>query len=503
MNPTAPFHPPQRATLIYDPTATVPIEYRQPNALIVYGRADSLGPRNPGAAEAAAAGALGLIYFDITVRNTFGRYSGLFFDASAHGAAIPSAGFGTSWGPAADLRVSHSVAKYKSVLRQLADEHPYAVGIFADDQGPNWSGYPGMSASMREAFYQAQVAHALALNEVATERGWRWLCTNGMWDGRQSQTGGGTLGGFGYPNRNRHGCGLFDIFCQENMNLDDFQRCYSGETLAACGAQAPAQWRTRDPNGRCGHFSLFKTTAQRDAYASDPTFNCGWGSMQGDAAKHQQPLMPPTFAARDIGLGEAPPPPGGAMPLAPTSITANADGTFTVELPADPNRAYVIGNLRTNAHGNEQHPYWGEGAPYGADQATMDDFSFFATDDGTAKTVVCNPRAAYGAPNGAPVEGAAKHYRVWTFTPDMTPLPFPPVSITGDARIAYSASVPFTMPAPAASPCAECEAALDEANVQIALRDEQITMLIGQRDMAISERDAALSTIAQVRALVA
>lgn len=449
INPTSAFHPPQRSCLIYSPTATVPVEYHQKNALIVLGRGDSLGPRNPGRNEAAAAGALVIIYFDITVLNTFGRYSDLFFNASAHGAAIPSAGYGTSWGPAADIRVSHSVAKYKSVLRQIADEHPYAAGIFADDQGPGWSGYIGMPASMREDFYQAQVAHALALNEIMQERGWRLLCSNGVWDGRESQTGGGTLGGFGHPDRNRYGCGLFDIFCQENMNLDDWQRCHSGEDLTVCGMPGPAQWRMRDPDGRCGHFALFRTTAQRDTYANDPSFHAGWGSMQGDASMHQQPLMPPTFPARDIGLGAESPPPE-VQVLSPTSIILNADGTGAVELPADAERGYVAVNFRTNPHGDEQHPGWGVGAPYGADQATMTDaWALFGTDDGAAKTLAFDVRDSYGAANNPPTEGSTYDLGAWTFSTTMDPLPFPPATITGDSRIAFLPYGAFTMPAPA------------------------------------------------------
>lgn len=450
--PTANFFPPQRACLIYDPTAPVPVEYHQSNALIVLGRGTSTtGPQNPGRNEAAAAGALVLIYFDITVRNTWGGYSIKFFDESAHGAAIPSAGFGTSWGPAADIRVAHSVAKYKSVLNLIADEHPEIAGIFCDDQGPNWSGYTGMPASMRESFYQAQVAHAIAVNEVMTERGWRILITNGVWLGWQSQTGGGSLGGFGYPDRNAHGCNLYDGYCQENIGWDDFWRCYSGTQSGICGTSAAAQWRMRDPDGFAGHFALVQTDADLNTALTDRSFHTGWVTRQGSSSTHQAAPVPPTITARDIGLGESPPPEE-IVPLAPTSITANPDGTFTVELPADPNRGYVIGNFRTNAHGAEQHPYWGEGAPHGADVGTMDDFSFFTTDDGTAKSLTADPRVAYGAANNPPAEGGSYHYRFFVFTPDMTPLPFPPVSITGDERIAFSDSVPFTMPAPALEP---------------------------------------------------
>lgn len=458
--PTAPYAPPGRATLIYNDATPIPVEYRSANSLVLLGSGGHSAPAgicsNAGQQECVEAGGLPGYYFDVIVRNTVGFIREALFNASQFGAAIPSAGHGTSWGPAADLRVAHAVDKCAAVFEYILDNNPHMRWVMLDDGGPNWQGYWTMTAAMREDFYQALVAIFTRLRQIADQRG-IYLMVNGVWDGRgATESPGGALLGFGYhpddpdgsggtstESRRRHGTTLVHWTMLENINLGDFWDAYMGVDILGSPAK-PGRWGLPDPNGNFAAFVLQRSDQTGNLATLRAKPWCAWLTQW--VGSYGEPMMPPTQPARDIGLAE--PPPEETMPLPPTSITANPDGTFSVALPADVNRGIVAGNFRTNPHGSEQHPGWGAGAPYGADVSTLQDPWFFVTDDGTAKTLVMDPRVAYGAANNPPIEGNPYHYRCWVFTPDMTPLPFPPVSITGDARIAYSASVPFTMPAP-------------------------------------------------------
>jgi hypothetical protein len=222
--------PAQGATIAYGSPGTsgAASAYAHPGGLVVAGRdnyADQVFK------DVSAGGGTVLLYLDTVVRNNFGRYHSLLYDASSCGAAVPTWGSysANGTGPLADFRVGGTLqGKLRCVLEAMVAENPHMAGWFADDVGSrswfpnlNWSTFPE-----KQAYRDGAVALTQTFRSVADEHGLVFL-VNGTWSAGD---------GGGYPDTAQHGNALADGGFVEHH---DGQISYFGPY--ACSSQWAAQ----------------------------------------------------------------------------------------------------------------------------------------------------------------------------------------------------------------------------------------------------------------------
>jgi hypothetical protein len=176
--------PAQGATIAYGSPGTsgAASAYAHPGGLVVAGRdnyADQVFK------DVSASGGTVLLYLDTIVRNNYGRYHSLLYDASSCGAAVPQWGSysANGTGPLADFRVGGTLqGKLRCVLEAMVTENPHMAGWFADDLGSrswfpnlNWSTFPE-----KQAYRDGAVALTQTFRSVADEHGLVFL-VNGTW----------------------------------------------------------------------------------------------------------------------------------------------------------------------------------------------------------------------------------------------------------------------------------------------------------------------------------
>ncbi len=223
------FAPPQLAGFFYNAAAPVPSAWRSRHSVFVLGRVVT----NPGRIEAAAAGAIGSVYINTTTYIPSGTYHTLLYQSNTLGPAIGSMGGGTAFGPAVDILTNTTAVanKNEAVIRRMRADHPWLLSLFADDQGPNWSGYNSFSAPQRENIYLAQVALAARYRAVSDELG-LIVIGNGEWRGDTN---------YGFPSRSTYGCQYMDTFCIEKHD--------HRSEAAFWRVVARGQWGMRDSGG--------------------------------------------------------------------------------------------------------------------------------------------------------------------------------------------------------------------------------------------------------------
>jgi hypothetical protein len=330
------FSPAQSAQFVYQESPAVSTAYWKPDALTVLGRV----PTNPGRIEAAQAGGLVSIYLDVIVHNNYGPYHTLFFDASACGAAIPKwSGTGTSYGPGADIRVSHFASKFECVVRKIKADHPYIRSIFLDDYGPGWTGYT--DNNQRCQARQALGAAFDRLLPVGAELGLMFFA-NTLWHAESCG---------GWPDASKNGLrGAVGVWEHHPISHGPFADGAFG---------AGTQW-LKDANGKGGALIITYDSAETDYYAAKPW--ASWVSQQADYGSGGPVVRP----AHSIGLtfGRTTTSPSGSGPLAPASFSVSAGtcGGIRVRVVKAANDSGT--NLRifarTNPWGSEL-AYWGEG----------------------------------------------------------------------------------------------------------------------------------------------
>lgn len=309
------FAPPQLAGFFYNAAAPIPTAWRSRHSVFVLGRVVT----NPGRIEAAAAGAIGSIYFNSTTFINSGTYHTLLFGSNSLGPAVGSMGGGTSFGPAVDLLTNTTAVlnKNEAVLRRMRADHAWLLSVFLDDQGPNWAGYASFSSPQRESIYLAQVALAARHRAIADELG-LMLIGNGEWRGDTN---------YGFPARATYGCSYMDSFCIEKH--DHRSEAAFWRTVAR------GQWGMRDSGGFRGMLHI--TGPKTGSTAADQTSrwrvepDIGWIAEQSGGLYDTNPSQATAnslLAAHDLGITFSGQTPSVTVAVAPTSATVQVATTL-------------------------------------------------------------------------------------------------------------------------------------------------------------------------------
>jgi hypothetical protein len=246
--------PAQPVAFAYGDELTGLDAYARPGALVVAGRENQDAD---GFRRVVTAGGSVLVYLDAVVRNPFGRYHSLLFDASACGPAVPVwPGLPpTRYGPLADLRPGGVLqGKLGCVLEAMVVENPTMAGWFADDLGSRSSLDPAaLSPADRRAYRDGAVALSATFRAVADRHGLLVL-VNGAWEGGAVDEVGG-----GYPDPARSGNALADGGVVENH---DDQVRFFGPYLCSL------QWASESPvtRGRPFQTVITSTPSAREDY---------------------------------------------------------------------------------------------------------------------------------------------------------------------------------------------------------------------------------------------
>ncbi len=289
--------PSQKAVIAYAAGATIATEYRSKSSFIVLGRT----PTNPGAVEAAAAGAIVAVYLDMSLYDSAGTYHSYMYSAIGGTPVLAAYGSGgTSYGPPVNwlaLSTAQIRTKIDLTIRKIKNDLPHINCIFADDAGPGWTGYDSLSAGVREQFYQVHIVIAQKLRELADELS-ILIFSNGLWEGNAKNQG--------YPVRATHGCSLYDGFCIEH---------HATSELAFWLAVGDGQWKMRDPNGQRLMFFIANNASEYAGYRNQR--NIAWINTQTTPQYTSNPITSSGLPAHDLVLTF------GAAPTVTVSVAPN------------------------------------------------------------------------------------------------------------------------------------------------------------------------------------
>lgn len=276
---------PGRPALTAYGSATAARAYQHPGALIISGR-DNFDATEM--KDASKAGATVLVYLDIVIDNSYGRYHKLLDDASACGPATsrwPGQPKANQWGYLQDFRKGSVVqSKLHCVLEQIVADNPHIGGFFADDLGSR-SWFPGFDwsswgTSNQRAYRDGAVAAAETFHEVAAEHGLAFL-VNGTWTAGSLATNGG-----GYPAVNAHGLSLADGGYIEH---------HATSELGYWTSYAKGQWGTAKNSVSQGKPFMYVQAmddATRDAYNKAKVFAFLSAQSDYDTASVWGPFTP-------------------------------------------------------------------------------------------------------------------------------------------------------------------------------------------------------------------
>jgi hypothetical protein len=310
-------------------------QYAHPGAMIAPGR-DVYDDQS--VIDAAAAGATVLIYFDVVVWNTIGRYHDRLFNASPEGAAVPKwpgPVNANSTGDLVDFRVGgvmHS-GKLEAVLELMVSENPHMGGIFMDDVGsrswfPNFN-WDTWGTTNQQAYRDGAIAICQTVRTVCDRHGLVFI-VNGTWTAGTLATSGG-----GYPTMTTHGCSLAEGGVVEHH---DGSSSFFGPYM-----DDASQWGNASPitGGKPFCFAICDTAAGVTEYRNDgraswvtqqPSSDYGGVAPWGTAADFH-----PTGLPHGVGGGAATVP---GTPSAPSVVAG--DTTVTVSWAAPSSGGSVI-----------------------------------------------------------------------------------------------------------------------------------------------------------------
>jgi hypothetical protein len=212
--------------------------YAQPGAMTVAGRTNYA---DPGFQAVSTAGGHTLIYLDPVVKNSFGRYHDLLFNASTYGPAVPDwpgSPTANTGGKLADFRTGGVLqSKLEGVLELMVAENPHMAGWFIDDLGSR-SWFPGFNwdtfgTANQQAYRDGAIAVAQTVRTVA-DRYHLMFLVNGTWQAGPLSAGGG------YPDANQHGLSLAEGGVVEHHSTADAFWLAYGATGAQWGSASPA-----------------------------------------------------------------------------------------------------------------------------------------------------------------------------------------------------------------------------------------------------------------------
>ncbi len=308
--------PTQRAGFFYAASAPIPSTFANKHTVFVLGRGNPFG--NPGQVAAAQAGAIEMIYFDVPLYYKGGTYDNLFLNANTYGPAIGSMGGGSGYGPATDIlsNTTAVVNKMAGVIRRIRSDFPLAKGIFMDDSGPDWVGYPPFSAGTRESIYLAWVVIAARYRALADELGLLLIC-NGEWRGGAANPATNNQN-HGYPSRTTYGCSYIDGFCIEGPAGHGFDQIGFWRTVMA------GQWRLRDSAGRRANLYISPNSTQTGLWSGE--VDLAWIAQQvlyDTNPSHAAAVLTP----HDLGLAFTGATPTITVTVTPTSATVQTGAT--------------------------------------------------------------------------------------------------------------------------------------------------------------------------------
>lgn len=259
--------PPQPAAVAYgDPQDfNAAGAYAHPGALIFPGRTDY---DNQVYKNISAAGGSVLIYLDVIIDGSYGKYHQLLLTDSMCGPAVPrwpNQPQANQWGYLNDFRPGSVLQqKLQCVLEQMVADNPHMAGWFADDVGSR-SWYPGISwdswsANDQQAYRDGAIEITKTFRKVANEHGLMFL-VNGTWGaGSLAEAGGG------YPDTSRSGNALADGGVVEHHDTSELP--YFKEY--ACSTQ----WASQSPiaKGKAIMLAISNNASDRDQYAASNCF---------------------------------------------------------------------------------------------------------------------------------------------------------------------------------------------------------------------------------------
>ncbi len=218
--------PTQSYTISYEdnPSSSLIAQHARLGGLIVAGRTNYA---NTSIVAAAQAGACVLLYIDVIIDASYGRYHDLIMKSSAYGPAVPSwpgpisangTGNLNDFRPGSILHQASSTnpswTKLEAVLELALTENPHLGGFFADDLGsrswfPNfdWSSF---GTQNQQDYRDGAILVAQTFDRVCKRHG-LVFCANGTWTAGTLAANGG-----GYPNTAAAGLSLAPMFFIEN-----------------------------------------------------------------------------------------------------------------------------------------------------------------------------------------------------------------------------------------------------------------------------------------------
>lgn len=257
--------PVQPASLAYSGDTSRLSEYAEPGALVVAGR-DNYQDRT--FKQVSASGGTVLIYLNVMIDLTHGRYHDLLIRRSELGPAVPrwpGVPAANEWGYLNDIRPTGTLQrKLEGVLELMVAENPHMAGWFVDDVGSrswygghDWDSWP---AARQQEYRDGAIAITKTLRRVADRHGLIFI-VNGTWGGGSVERNGG-----GYPDLTQHGNALADGGFVEHH---DGGLEYFGPY--ACSDQWASQ--SSVTHGRAFNYAVTSSAGERARYAASGCYS--------------------------------------------------------------------------------------------------------------------------------------------------------------------------------------------------------------------------------------